>query len=368
MVNIITHQPFSDPAMEALLGEFEQQNVVWQLAGKNDALAHIHRTLPEHHITVVTPITASGQKILDENYSRSEIKSDLAQTQSVRSDSTEKIHLLKTEQVDREKQLTVFDGQLKTLKSGLKSIRNQRFKKLGAGGAALCEGILFFDMLYGTMQVLSVIAFSVAATLACLIGISAAATFIMAGKTEREKMHRFIVMMMIAVAVSIPLAFWRVNTYAETASINAALGGENHSTPSTSPSLYFLLTVIAVATGISLECKFWMSEKDKRLLKAYEDKDSEAKQFQSKYNEVAQEITRLERARTAASTDTIRKFEYRKSVEQRVLSIALHHINQYESAYLQYKADAHFPEYFGTTKDLPFTFYFQNNFTQQNPS
>jgi len=321
--------------------------------------------LKQYRISVIRPLKALVQKVIDLNYSHNQSFSDMAVAQSLRTIASDKATALEREKNEREKKLVPLRNELKYLKESCKRGISTMLRIIIPALFGTCEGFLVLNMLLGS-SLPFLVAFFLALLTALVagFGVHVGANFICKATTLHARKIRFVTVLVIAFFVASALGVWRAQSYSAASNINAEIDlRQSLGTPANfSPWPFILISFISFVVALAFEIKYWLTDKEKAQLKKYEEKAVELRK-----EEEAQEIMKLKIEAIKAnsnvdSASVMRRQEYACTNEERLLSLAQHTLSRYESINIEFRKDNQCPEFFGEPVDFGFKLHFTSLF------
>lgn len=352
---------YSDPEFEASYESLEKELSVFDVDAKQSGLMNNPTTLKQFKIRVIRPIKALIQKVIDLNYSRNQMFSDMAVAQSLRTSASDKAFVLEKEKNEKEKNLVPLRNEQKSLKENCKRGISTMLRIIIPALFGICEGFLVFNMLLSSSLPL-VVAFFLAILTALVagFGLHLGAHFICKAKTILVRRIRFAIVLIISFLVAYALGVWRARSYSDASNINSQidLHQSSGSASNFSPWPFVLISFISFVVALAFEIRYWLSDDEKKLLKKYEEKTAEVKKEEQAVRALNREIEAIKVNSNFDSASVMRRQEYACTNEDRLLSLAQHTVSRYESINVEFRKDNQCPDFFGETVDFGFKLYF----------
>src|SRR5882724_8407914 len=352
---------YLDPEFEASYENLEKELSVFEVDAKQCGLMSNPTTPKQYKIRVIKPIKALVQKVIDFNYSRNQMFSDMAVAQSLRSIASEKAFGLEKEKNEKEKKLVSLKNEQTSLKKNCKSDISTILRIIIPALFGCCEGFLVFNMLLGSSLPL-IVAFFLAFLIALVagFGLHLGANFICKEKTLFVKRTRFAIVLTISFLVAYALGVWRAHSYSDASNVNSQIDLLQSISPSAnfSPWPFVLISFISFVVALAFEIKYWLSDDEKKQLKKYEGKTIEVRKEEQAVRMLKREIEAIKLNSNCDSASVMRRQEYACCNEDRLLSLAQHIVSRYESINVEFRKDNQCPEFFGETIDFCFKLYF----------
>jgi ABC-type multidrug transport system fused ATPase/permease subunit len=352
---------YSDPEFEATYENAEKELMAFDVDAKQGGLLNQPTTQKQYKIRVITPIKALIQKVIDFNYSRNQLFSDMAVAQSLRTTASDKASVLEREKNEKERNLVPLRNEQKSLKESCKRGLSTMLRIIIPALFGTCEGVLVFNMLLGS-SLPFIVSFFLALLTALVagFGLHLGANFICKAKDLQVKRIRYAIVLTISFFVACALGVWRAKSYSDASNISSQIdvnqpaGEPAHF----SPWPFILISFISFVVALAFEIKYWLTDKEKRQLKKYEEKTAEVKKEEQAVEMMKLKIEAIRANSNSDSASVIRRQEYACTNEERLLSLAQHTVSRYESTNVEFRKDNQCPEFFGEPVDFRFKLYF----------
>jgi hypothetical protein len=352
---------YSDPEFEATYQDLEKELAVYYVDAKQSGLMSSPTTFKQHLIRVITPIKSTVQKVLDLNYSRNQMLSEMAIVQSLRSTASDKAFGLEKEKNENEKNLVPLRNELMTLEGKCKRGLSTLLRIIIPAAFGICEGILVYSMLSGSSLPFLVAFFlALLSALVAGFGLHLGANYICKATTLQIKKMRTAIVLIIAFLVAYALGIWRARSYSDASEINSQIDLHQPASHSAdfSPWPFVLISFISFVVALAFELKYWLSDEERKQLRLYEEKKAEVRKEEQAVQLLKTEIESVKVASTSDSASVMRRQEYACTNEERLLSLAQYTLSRYESINVEFRKDNQCPDFFGEPIDFGFKLYF----------